>query len=211
MSTQIEMSTRIEPGSGDTFVAALSRQRLELLHRSSHLVKQAGDALRTADDRGVAELSALLATSLEELKVVEDELLDRHESLDAVRAELEAEIRTARRLFDLAPASLVVTDLVGGIIEANRAAATLLRRECDRLERKPLAAFIPRAERADFRERLARLSIVEGVFDWRFTMQPTGEQPVCVSAAVHVVRNVGERGTAALYWSLRPVAASEAD
>lgn len=205
------MSTQIEPGTGDTFVAAFSRQRLQLLQRSSRLVKQAGDALSAAADRDVAELSGLLATSLEELKVVEDELLERHETLDSIREELEAEVRTARRLFDLAPVSLLVTDLVGGVVDANRAAAALLRRERDQLERKPLAAFIPRPERSDFRERLARLSIVEGVFDWRFTIQPTGEQAIPVSAAVHVVRNVGERGSAALYWSLRPIAASEAD
>ncbi len=67
-----------------------------------------------------------LQTSLEELQVAEEELRQQNEELASARAEVEVERHRYQDLFEFAPDGYLVTDLLGVIQEANRAAGLLL-------------------------------------------------------------------------------------
>jgi PAS domain S-box-containing protein len=160
----------------------------------------------TATPDAVPQLSALLSSSLEELRVAEEELVQQNDELVSGRAELERQLRHYRALFDLAPVALLYSDAQGVIREANRAAAALVDREARHLARKPLASLVPRTRRAAFREGLSRLRLTGGAAVWRFALT-RGTASIEVSAAVQLVSDT-TLGTA-LLWLLRPVASPE--
>ena len=104
------------------------------------LLKHTGDLLCSPvapvtqlEDEREAKMSAILVSSLEELKVAEEELVERTAALADLRDELEQHVRGAQELFELAPACLLVTDIYGTILEANRATQQLLKRDIDAL------------------------------------------------------------------------------
>jgi len=127
------------------------------------------------------------------------------ESYDGRHAELQAEARRHQLLFEAAPACLLVTNAVGTILQANRAAAALLGRPFAQLQRMSLVSHVARADRSAFREALARVGLTEGVHDCRFALTRNDGVPVRVSAAIHLVAGVTASGLPALYWCLRAV------
>jgi PAS domain-containing protein len=108
-----------------------------------------------------------------------------------------------RLLFDRAPLPYVVTDFDGTIRAANRAAAVLLKRPSELLAGKPLAAFVPLERRAEFRETLAGLPLLDGVRDWRMTLLPHAGAPVNVALHANVLDGAWE-GRDAIFWIVRP-------
>jgi PAS domain S-box-containing protein len=78
-----------------------------------------------------------------------------HELKDACDG-LAAENRARFEALESVADAHLMTDRDGRICEANAAAARLLGVARHRLERKPLAAFVPVAERRAFRARLAQ-------------------------------------------------------
>src|SRR5918992_404563 len=104
-----------------------------------------------------------------------------------------------RLLFERAPLPYVVTDFDGTIRAANRAAAVLLKRPSELLERKSLAAFIPLECRADFRETLAGLPLLDGLRDWRLTLLPHAGAPVDVAMHASVLDGAWQGGDA-IFW-----------
>jgi PAS domain-containing protein len=191
----------------DDLVTTFAHQRQVLLkHTADVLCTGSGDTETDGSPRET-KLSAILVSSLEELKVAEEELLERTEALADLRDALERRVWGAHQLFDLAPACLFVTDIYGTITEVNRACQMLLKRDFSVLERQPLTRFIPAEERRAFREGLARIASTDGVSDWRFMLVRPTDSPLAVSAAVHVVRTPGAQNSAMLYWSIRPIEA----
>jgi PAS domain S-box-containing protein len=100
---------------------------------------------------------------------------------DRSASDLAAELEEARRtldrereryleLFDLAPIGYAVTDRDGLFREVNRAAADLVGVAADSLIGKPLAAFVPPAERPSFRRRLTELATSPGTRTWETTL-----------------------------------------
>lgn len=145
----------------------------------------------------------MLTTSLDALKVAEDELRGQNEKLLAQRAATDEQTRYYRRLFQHAPAPAFVTDFYGTIQDSILAAAKLFRGEANHLERKPLAALLPPDRRESFRKQLALIAnTVDGVRDWPLLMQRLGDVPVLVHAAVEVVPEVGATKSGLLYWML---------
>jgi PAS domain-containing protein len=194
----------------DDLVTTFAQQRQLLLkHTADLLCADAGQSATQSAERE-AKLSAILVTSLEELKVAEEELEERVGALATMRDELERRVLNAQQLFDLAPACLLVTDVYGSILEANRACLMLLKRDFDLLQRQPLARFIPPDERRGFREGLARIVGTDGVSDWRFLLIRPTDGPLMVSAAVNVCSALGPAGGSKLFWSLRVLDASDA-
>lgn len=195
------MHTTRADGSGSEFITVFAEQRQRVLRHAGQVLT--ADAPVPVLDRAeaVPKLAALLTTSLEELKVAEEELVQQHEALESSRAEMEGHLAHYRMLFDLAPAALLLTDLNGAIRDANRAAAALLHREVYHLERKPLAVLVPRAVRAQFREELSRVGLTAGVANWHFVIERPNDVPLGVSAAVHLVPHA-TLGSG-LYWQLR--------
>lgn len=118
-----------------------------------------------------------------------------HQELPAVGA------RQYRLLFERAPLPYIVTDFDGTIREANRAAAVVLKRPSELLAGKPLVAFVPLEYRAEFRETLAGLPLLDGLRDWRVTLVP----PAHRSRAMHAnVLDGAWHGQDAIFWIVRP-------
>lgn len=188
----------------DDLVTTFAQQRQVLLKHTADLLCGETLGARQPVERE-AKLSAILVSSLEELKVAEEELLERTEALSDLRDEQEERVRATRELFELAPVCLLVTDCYGNIVDANRACQLMLKRNMTSLERQPLARFIPADDRRSFRDGLTRLLETDGVSDWRLQLIPPTDAPVVVTAAVQVVRsNDGPKGTQ-LFWALRVV------
>ena len=98
---------------------------------------------RSSDDERLEEAIAEVSATLEEMQVATEEWL-------AIRQELEQERKRYQELFEEAPDGYLVTDAQGTIVEANRAAATLLNVPKRFLFGKPLFVFIAKSDRYRF-------------------------------------------------------------
>jgi PAS domain S-box-containing protein len=143
---------------------------------------------------------AATETHLEQLRVAEEELRQQNDELRAVRSSLEAEHARYGELFEFAPVAYLVTDLYGGILEANQPAAAMLNMRQRFLVGKPLAAFVSPDERRQFRRRLRAVDVAPSAWDVRIV--PRGGSPLHVEA---VVRRSTGPGARELRWMLRDV------
>jgi len=201
------MHGELAPGEPDDFAqldssATLGARRRALVTRAYRLASDYG--VRPADEQreSVPQLAGLLAASLEELRLAEEELRVQSEELASSHAEAERNLAHYRDLFELAPAALLVTDSYGSIREVNRAAVELTGRDAARLLRKPFMVLIPPERRLGFRDGFTRLALTSGADDWRFVIDKMGVE-VEVSA---IVRPIDESvGWGGYYWSLRPL------
>jgi len=142
-----------------------------------------------------------LEAALDQIQVLWQELHQQSEALAAER-------QRYAEFFEYAPEAYVVTEPLGEIREANRAACELLGERAEALEGQLLVDRVPEAERAAFR---ARLIAVRG--------QPEGEMEAwngslrCGGALVKVmfrVRSIKVRRKNAdgLCWLIRPLDAA---
>lgn len=185
-------------------IARLTEQRLEVVDRAVHLLDTDRGTPVTAEPETLRETAALLAVSLEELKVAEEELVQQNEELLVTREAIESTSRHFRRLFDDLPQPYIVTDICGIIRHANRAAVSLLRRPIELLERKPLLTFVPLDRRSGFRDAINRLQLVDVAHDWRVKLLRYGDAPV--SVAIEARLSAGEHeGEDLICWLVRPL------
>jgi PAS domain S-box-containing protein len=203
------MTAKFDPENGDT-VDALARARWFAMERATSLLQSCEQETPTTSAERISGISSLLVTSLEELKVAEEELRQQNTALIEQRAAEEERTRHYRQLFLYAPVPLVVTDIFGTIQEANNGAAYLFHRDADYLKRKPMAALIPRADRDEFRRRLARLLEADGPKDWSLNVARNGDMPVQVRALVTRVPDIGPTRSGMLFWLIWPERASDA-
>jgi PAS domain-containing protein len=187
----------------DGLITTFAQQRQTLLKRTGDILCDESTPVRQLDTDRAAKLSAVLVSSLEELKVAEEELVERTEALADLRDELEQRVRGAHQLFELAPACLLVTDIYGTIVDVNRACQQLLKRDHAGLERQPITRFIPTDGRRTFREELSRVVMNDGVNDWRLQLVRPTAGPLTVSASVRLVKPLAAGGTQRLFWSIR--------
>jgi PAS domain-containing protein len=129
-----------------------------------------------------------LDVALEELRVAEEEVRAEHEAMDDGRTRSEIERLRYQAMFHLAPASYLVTDPVGIILEANLRAAGLLGVGGHFLAGKPLASFVDAGDRSRFRDLIGRLPGADAG-EWRILLRPRGRDPVQVVASVAVGRD----------------------
>ncbi|MDB4876807.1 MAG: sensor signal transduction histidine kinase [Gemmatimonadetes bacterium] len=199
----------LDPSAADDMVSTLTTFREDVMQRATTLLR-APDALPFVEQfDALPTMSALLVSSLEELKVAEEELHQQNTVLLTQRADVDARVTHYRQLFLHAPMPAFVTDIFGTIHEVNLAAAHLFRREANHLDGKPLQALLPTETREPFRRQLARLPVETGVADWHMVLQRVGDVPLRVSASVHFVPGVGRTGAGALYWMLRVIDPSD--
>ena len=159
------------------------------------------DALRPAPS---PEISQALETAMEELRVSVEELRRTNEALLDSRAEVEAERRRYRDLFDLAPDAYLVTDLQGVTREANRAALDLFHIDAHFLVGKPLFVFLPEPDRPGFRAEVLRLRAEGRVGEFDVRLKPRRLPPFDASVRVGVVLDARGQGIA-LRWTIRDV------
>lgn len=193
--------------TGDDLLTTFAQHRQVLLKHTADILRTDLSAKAGAEERE-ARLSAILVSSLEELKVAEEELVERTEALSKMRVALERQLQSARQPFELAPVCLLVTDIFGNIIETNHACELMMKRDSSLLAHQPVARFIPPDERRSFRDSLARVVAAESVSDWRFLLVRPTDSALTVSAAVQVMKNADSTTGARLVWSLRVVEGS---
>jgi PAS domain S-box-containing protein len=147
-----------------------------------------------------------LATTIEELQVAQEQLVESRHLLEVAREELQRERDKYWQLFDSAPDPYLVTGSNSEIVEANRAAAELLNISQRFLMGKVLSVFVC-DERARFVAQAARLAQTGGSADWMLRLRPRERAPIEV--AVRVVAT-GKASDASLRWMLRPVTSRHA-
>ncbi len=146
-----------------------------------------------------------VGTSLEELRVAEEELRQQNEELEAAQA-AEAEARQRyQELFEEAPDAYLVTDLDGQITAANRAAIALFGLEARFLLGKPLTTYLATDEVAEFRRELSLLKQEGEKTNWEVRLRPRSGPPATVSVAVRATRRREGDFAAPVRWTLRDV------
>jgi len=163
-------------GGGDKKRCAVNldkfgQQIQEVLHRSQFLEDCVSESPRQHEHL-LAQAFEELRTALEELRVAEEELRQQNEQLVLARQEVEVERLRYQELFEFAPDGYLVTDTYGKILEANRAAATVLNISKNYLIGKTLSSFIPEEERYAFRTQLTHLREIEQIQEWEIRLQP---------------------------------------
>ncbi|HAX77865.1 MAG TPA: hybrid sensor histidine kinase/response regulator [Cyanobacteria bacterium UBA11372] len=172
--------------------------------QAQQTLQQARDQLEIRVAQRTAELQQAneeLQTMLEELHVVEEELRQQNEELLQSKTEIELERQHYQDLFEFAPDGYLVTDVNGKIQEANRAAATLLGLQQQRLIDKLLILFIPQPERRSFRTQLAQLQQVQ---DWEVRLQPQHGEPFPAMLAVSSIKDL-QGQQIGLRWLIRDI------
>jgi len=183
-------------------VEAIARCRYTVLRRADEILRDEPGIPVVQRADALPGVSALLVTSLEELKVAEEELRVQNNALEAQRAAVDERVRHYRQLFLFSPAPTFVTDLYGTIQEANLAAAELFRREASHLDGKPLVTLLASEYREEFRRQLTRMPAGDGIRDWRLVVKRMGDLPLRVHAMVRLVPGIGHTGSGVLYWML---------
>jgi PAS domain S-box-containing protein len=152
------------------------------------------------------EQGSELQTRLQELEVAVGELRAQKEELIAARQGWALECQHYQGLFMFAPEGYLVTDTRGIVLEANRAAASLLHTKTDSLLGRPLANFVAGAERREFRSETIRLgqSQVNEKRDWEVRLKPYKAPPFDAEFTVSVLHEPKGK-TSALYWQVRDV------
>lgn len=185
------------------FATTLESHWLQMLQEASMAICSPGVLPLTEQFDAVPRLSALLTASLEDLRVAAQEISHLEEALAESRASGEGHLSYYRMLFELSPVPSLVTDRNSDIREVNTAACALLRLGPDSLDRKPLAAFVPRTERHEFRAGLARLALTSGASNWLLSLERHGDSPISVHASVTLLPD-RPIGSGALLWHLHP-------
>jgi two-component system phosphate regulon sensor histidine kinase PhoR len=172
--------------AGDSELAALALRTAALRQRAS------------AADGAPAELILELEHVLEEVRIVQDRLVERARDHEALA---ETERTRYRDLFDHSPEAYLVTDGVGKILEANHAVGELLGRSPRYLAGKPLAAYVHPEHRRSFRRIMLRLMRGEAIEEWELPLVADVDRVVRATA-----RPASERGEGVLVrWLFRDV------
>jgi PAS domain S-box-containing protein len=180
------------------FVSSFALQRQRLLHHADAILGGEPPA-----DPMVTQLSQTLLTSLELLKVAEEELRDERRTSATRSLVEERRIAHLTALFEMAPTPLLLTTTDTTIREANQSAGALLGRNPPLLTGLQLSDMVPAPQRVGFREHLAHAIEIGTVAAWSFTLEVQRSFPTVMSASVRLIDDAA-MGTRALYWSLRP-------
>jgi PAS domain-containing protein len=148
------------------FAESLRARREEMRRAAPDALLAVGRELSPPARATLVRASALLESTLDDLGAAADELESQNEALFAARAEMDAQGRFYRELFDLAPAALLVTTAEARITHVNHAATALFGRSANALVGRPLVGLVDAVEREAFRDSLARAIAGPLVEEW---------------------------------------------
>src|SRR3954471_7473339 len=120
------------------------------------------------------------------------------------RAVIDALGRYAEMFLQL-PVPVLVTDTSPMLLECNRAAGNLFKRDIGRLTRKPLSALLHVAAREQFRREALHLRTIEGATRVGLVLHPRGEMPVRAMATVGPFRESTPNAAPLLLWVFDPI------
>ncbi len=145
------MQTQDDPTQLDAFdrQIANARRRLKALRRQGQDLSPAQAAL-------FEEMMEAFSATVEELQVAGEELHYQNEALVEAYEDLDTARRRYQDLFEFAPDGYLVTDIEGGIREANRAAAALFGVKRSFIVGKLLSFFVELQDQARFRDQFDR-------------------------------------------------------
>lgn len=132
-----------------------------------------------------------LAIACEELHVAEEELRQQNDELLNAHLSVEQQRQRYLDLFEFAPDAYLVTDGLGEVREANRAASSVFGLARTYVRGKPVAAFVLPEEQREFRTRLEeiRQRVDQGVWTFETRLRSRGHrEPTDVSIRVAAER-----------------------
>lgn len=163
-------------------------QRVDKMYRRlSNLYETVNDAPLMQDVWPQALIE--LGSASEIVHLATEELYQQNEELIQTRTLVEAERQRYQDLFEFAPEGYLVTDAIGTIQEANRAAAKLLNIPQQYLVGKPMSNFVALQERQVFRCFLMQLSKGDKVTELVVHFQKRNGEFFDVACTVGVLRN----------------------
>jgi PAS domain S-box-containing protein len=181
----------------------LDQQTENSLRRLNDLCQRT-DTLPTLHKQPLKEALEDHQLTLQELQVAVEELRQQNEELAATRQEVEAERQRYQDLFEFAPDGYLVTDPDAVILEANQAAADLLKCSKKRLVGKPLVVFVTCENLRKFHTKLSQLPSAKKAKEWEVQIQPRQGASFSAAFKVAVVRNSDER-VVGLRWLLQDI------
>lgn len=184
-------------------VSAIAYCRRMVLQRASALLDRPADSPAIGQPEALASVSALLMTSLETLKVAEEELREQKDRIANQQGAVDDAVRHYRQIFLRAPLPVILTDRYGTIHEVNIAAAELLRHEPGDLQRKPLAALITAPSHEKFRMQLGMMT-EDRPREWRLELRRNGDVSAEVWVTVGHVPDIGPSRSGLLCWMVHP-------
>ena len=137
----------------------------------------------------LAEEIAKFCQRLGSLQVAGEEVQGSKVALNTSCLAMEAERRRYQELFELAPDGYLVTDGEAGILEANCAAANLLKQNREHLLGKSLVDFIARSHRAKFRSQLTGWGSSEVTREWQMSLASVKGKSLRVNFTANPVRS----------------------
>ncbi len=138
-----------------------------------------------------------LRAALEELQAANNELRRESEQFALAHERFET-------LFHGAPDAHVITDKLGTIWQANRAAALLLRYPLAHLERTPLIHYLSPESRRAFLDQMPHLDRLAPKHEFEYLVQPQFGPIFPTAMTVSTVHNA-ITGQVYLYWQIRSV------
>jgi PAS domain-containing protein len=190
-----------------TTADALARGRLTVIKHAHDLLET--DSGGSVPPDALPRVVGLLTTTLEELKVAEEELQEQNERLLARQAIEERERRHYSELFMQLPVPALFTDPFATVLECNRSAANLFKRDASHLSRKPLSALLHVAAREQFRREIQGLRSIDGSTRMSLVLHPKGELPFRAMATVARFDDCAGDGALRFLWVFDPIPATE--
>ncbi|OKH20601.1 Crp/Fnr family transcriptional regulator [Hydrococcus rivularis NIES-593] len=185
-------------------------QRLKHFQKNLYELYQESKApVQKQPDRLLPAVYKELGTASEALQVAVDELIAQTEKLAAIQMQLETERQNHKNLFDFLSEAHLVTDPRGKILQANQAAADLLKAELRFLLGKPLDIFFTPQERQTFPAKLSQVRQCDRAQKWRVDLQPRNGETMPVSLTVAPSRDASGK-LIALNWNLCEIAKKHA-
>jgi diguanylate cyclase (GGDEF)-like protein/PAS domain S-box-containing protein len=157
----------------------------------------------------IHETFEALTASVEELHTMLATVTEQQAALELEQSRLEAERQRYRDLFEFAPDAYLVTDTLGRIHEANRAASDMLNVQPRVLAGRQLLVMVVPDDQPLFLDMLRRLVAGEPVRGWKLRMRQRNGGPVDVAVVVQPVHGASGNVTG-IRWLLRDVTAQVA-
>ncbi|WP_407885975.1 PAS domain S-box protein [Scytonema sp. NUACC26] len=145
-----------------------------------------------------------LGSASEMVKIATHELHQQNEQLIETRNLLEAQRQRYQDLFEFAPDAYIVTDILGIIQEANRAASQLLNVPQQRLIGQLIVNYVALQDRSSFRGFLFQLKERDQLSELALSWQKSNGKFFDAAMTVAVVRNTGGKPTS-LRWLIRDI------
>ncbi|MDQ3949149.1 MAG: ATP-binding protein [Gemmatimonadota bacterium] len=195
---------------GPVDLEAFSRIVRRSQDRARELVGRLGSSASADDPEPLMVATDEWLAAVEELEIAEEELRQQSDELAATAAEVGAQHARYQELFELAPDAYLITDALGAVQEANRAATALFRIPHGFLNSKPLAVFVDPEMRRAFRDAIDRVcagnraSANNRVEHWETELRPRYGPNVFVSVAATASRDAHSK-VATIRWILRDI------